>query len=63
MLADLQQCVRVGLAYESLYWLVYNSITLSFHMARRLMSMGVTDKVCVVAVAHREIENGAVLIL
>ena len=56
VLANLQQCVRAGLAYESLYWLVYNSITLIFHVARRLMSRAVIDEVCAVVIVHAKIE-------
>ena len=50
VLAKLQHCVRAGLAYESLYWLVYNSITLIFHVARQLMSRGITEQVCIVCI-------------
>ena len=52
VLARLQQCVRAGLAFESLYWLVHNSITLIFHVARRLMSRAVIDEVCAVVMVH-----------
>ena len=52
VLANLQQCVRVGLAYESLYWLVYNSVTLIYNVARRLMSRGIMDEVYVAYIVH-----------
>ena len=55
VLARLQQCVRAGLAYESLYWLVYNSVTLIFHVARRLMSRAVIDEVHVVVIVHKSL--------